>query len=195
MRRPPRPPAPSAIAGYQRLRRGSPASNDLLPDDAIGVPGSSVAHAHPRRSRIHRVAGGARLAGLITVLAIIVGASVGLASSDQTHPRHIERAATATAVSSKALIGPKLRASSATKASTTKAVAIPKRPVAIAPKLVPPPTVVAAVTTATVKPTTALPFTGDRTPAVVLLGGGILVLIGMLLQIAGQPLPVRSIGR
>jgi hypothetical protein len=68
------------------------------------------------------------------------------------------------------------------KAATPKAAATtPKVAVAVAP-------VAALARSRAVAPRAELPFTGDRLTQVLLLGGAVLVLLGMLLQIAGQPL-------
>lgn len=194
MRPPSRPATPSAINGYQRLRRGSsstaPSSGELVAQAETLAPTAPP----PIRRRMRRFVGVARFAGLVTVLAIIVGASVGLASSDSPHPRTTSTRTASTGSVPAHVFGPvessahtprastKPSAHTHTRARTTKAVAHATRVADAA--------TATATTTASAHPEAAqLPFTGDRTAPIMLLSGAALVLLGMLLQIAGQPLP------
>ncbi|MBC7460279.1 MAG: hypothetical protein H7287_02855 [Thermoleophilia bacterium] len=176
MRRPPRPSTPSAIDGYQRLRRGT----SLVPPHAPGAAPTAMPESVERRdtgaarSWRRRIVGATRLAGLAAVLAVIVGASVGLASSDTTHPRsNRERAAMSSAA-------PAAAATPNIAGARAAAVEVVAQPI---------PSATAVADIAAPAANRALPFTGDRTAPTLLLGGAALVLLGMLLQIAGQPLP------
>ncbi|MCW2971819.1 MAG: hypothetical protein JWN72_92 [Thermoleophilia bacterium] len=203
MRRPPRPSTPSAIDGYQRLRRGSsvaaPYAPDATPAGVLGpveLAGSGAGTGAVRTWR-HRVVGATRLAGLVAVLAIIVGASVGLASSDSTHPRsNRERAATSSTAPEPVV--PTADVVAAVAKPATSAKAAPATTSTVEPDVVAEAAIKAAPSATTVaeraasiRPDRVLPFTGDRTAPSLLLGGAALVLLGMLLQIAGQPLPAQ----
>ena len=71
----------------------------------------------------------------------------------------------------------------------------------VAAKAVPAPVTVQATTSVPASapitlPTTALPFTGADVDALrILLAGSLLAMLGMLVQIAGTPLPARARAR
>ena len=200
MRPPARPPVPSALDGYQRLRRGPVASARAASE--VG-PLTMEAATPTRRRVLRRMVGAARLAGLVAVLAVIVGASVGLASSGPSEPRDVRATAATGPLTVPAPVGPTraLHAAAAAKAThVSKATHAPKAtPVATAAKApavaveTPSQSVVASPRAAA--PRAQLPYTGDRLSLAVLLAGAGLVLLGMLVQIAGQPLPSAAASR
>ncbi|MCW2962106.1 MAG: hypothetical protein JWM90_2493 [Thermoleophilia bacterium] len=190
MSRIPRRHRPSALDGYSRLARtgtvvassSEPSTPDLR---------DSVAQRRRRRGG-WRFAGGLRFLGLAAVLVLIVGASVGLASADPRGAR------TSTAAATHEKTTPVVRdAVDAIDSIETRAAAEkPKDPTAT--ERVASTTVASAVpeADAIVAPANAqLPVTGDRTIEMFVLAGATLVLMGMALQIAGQPLPARARAR
>lgn len=214
MARPPRQLPPSAIDGYKRLAKTQQAVR--TPGGTAGA--LQVLEPVRSRSRINRWAGPIRLVGFAAVLAIIVGASVNLALADQRSPartsgtqatpaasgslaRAVDRA---TAVGTTALSSSSVQFSGAKPADTPGAArsdrADPGAPPATskpAPETAPAPSAVpsssrsAPAARSAARSGSPLPFTGGSLLARPILGGAVLVLLGMLLQIAGQPLPAR----
>jgi hypothetical protein len=208
---PPRTPAPSAIDGYRRIAR-----TPVDPVDAdVPTP------VRVRRSR--RVAGATRIAGLLAVIAVIAGASIGLATADpkNTHgeraaqvsaPKHRTEAAQprTTDAIEQASPTPVAAPHVAARASTKKIVHAPTaRTHVTRPHATPRAAPVAAAAPAAAAPATQsvaapahvpaaeLPFTGaaDTLLLRLLLGGATLTLLGMLVQIGGTPLPAQAIER
>ncbi|MCW2924086.1 MAG: hypothetical protein JWM98_1490 [Thermoleophilia bacterium] len=211
MARSPRQLPPSALDGYRRLARTRHA---VAAAGVEAVAGTDVA-ARPsaaRPSRTRRVAGAIRLAGFVAVLALIVGTSVSLAGTDD-HPaqrpaaaRHAASTATATAATSHATAAvahaasplardtsPDVKPDAATTAhadTDASAAGSTATDAASAPE---PAATIAPAAAAAASPTTgSLPLTGETRLQWPLLGGALLALTGMLLQIAGQPLPARA---
>lgn len=176
-KRPPKP--PSALDGYRRLER----TRSVRGVDAAAVVGAAVVTTRDRRvPRLTRarIAGAMRLVAFVAVLALIVGTSVGLASAD-------ERSA---AVRAKAPVAKSTIEKTSTKKTSTSEVAREDHSAHEAATAEP------AVSTGTATgavPQATLPFTGaDDHLSRILLGGALLMLVGMLVQIAGQPLPARA---
>jgi hypothetical protein len=195
MSRTPRRPRPSALDGYSRLARlGVPARPPAL---------DAAEHVAPRRRRRRswRFVGGLRFLGLACVLAVVVGASIGLASADPRQSPRGERdgdrvdAAQALTGIAATKVKPDATPSSAEDAQGAEASE------AVEPSSTPtqaPATAPAARTTppvASAAATGALPFTGDRTVELTMLGGALLIMLGMAAQVAGQPLPARAHAR
>lgn len=202
MARPPRIPTPSAIDGYRRLARTAAARTPQAPIDPGAV--DVVARDTSGRRRA-RAAGALRLVTFVTVLAIIVGTSVSLASAD-TRPRaeRAQRTADRAGRAEPTEVGTPLVVTAQAEqdgASTgaDEAAAMEAADTTADPSVsgrAPGPTAVAGISdapaTSTPARTAELPFTGEPTVDRVLLAGALLVLTGMLVQIAGQPMPARA---
>lgn len=183
MARPPHPKPPSAIAGYQRLAR----TRSVVSEAQVQLEVGTVDAAPRPRRRAPRLAGALRLAGFVSVLAIIVGTSVGLASADTRGAEQTAQPRTTTVTKVAQDAEPTEKVPAASEAArpvddTTPAARAGADGAAGA--VVP----VAAAGTAAGE----LPLTGERAIEHVLLGGALLVLLGMLVQVAGQPLPARA---
>lgn len=168
MRRSPRPSPPSAIDGYKRLNRGAGVSqaHQAL---AAGVDGDGEGVRRGRSATARRAVGALRMAGLVASVCVIVGASVALAGTDTPHPRTTRHDAT-----------PRRTTDAQSRTAATAHVAPAARVTSAAAK----------VETSTVRaPSSPLPFTGDRMPLAISLAGGLLVVLGMFVQISVQPLP------
>lgn len=208
---PPRPPAPSALDGFRRLERTRAAARDAARGASVEQV-QPMEHVGVRRTR--RVAGAMRIVGMLAVIAIIAGTSIGLATSDP-RSQGSERTASSTAstsadTSTGDVLGPPAPTRVATKAAAAKEAA-PKEatPPAAAPRAAAPTRVAAKATAPKVaeatmvpdpapvrQPAAALPFTGADVDVLrVLLAGGVFALLGMLVQIAGTPLPARRRAR
>lgn len=193
MARPPRPKPPSAIDGYRRLER---TRRVAAPDAGVLVATAAVA-PRSRRIRPARIAGALRLAGFVAVLAIIVGTSVGLASAgtrggDERAATRPTPAAVHTVVAREGR--PEAKPKPEPGATATRENAAPaKAPAASedAGVAVAGVSDVPAAAAAPAPRARALPFTGALEVQRVLLAGASLVLLGMLVQIGGQPLPAR----
>jgi hypothetical protein len=208
---PTRPTPPSAIDGYRRLERTRKVAAGHVPVATAVVP--------PKRRAVNsaRVAGMLRLAGFIAVLAVIVGTSVGLASADnRAGARRVaaEKSTTETSVAASAstteAVSDKPSVSALAKdhpapgddaAEHSHAAASDDAPEAAEAPAVEESVAVAAADTTPAPAatagtaTTSLPFTGEPSLDRILLFGAGLVLLGMLVQIAGQPLPARARSR
>lgn len=197
---PTRPTPPSAIDGFRRLERTRNVA-------AAGHVPVATAVVPPRRRPLPtaRVAGMARLAGFIAVLAIIIGTSVGLASADsRADARRDAARSTTTAEPTPAAAASVEREAPATvtkQSAPADAKASDAVPAAESSEPVETVAVAAAAESgaapaATSAPSTAsgaLPFTGEPSLDRYLLIGAALVLLGMLMQIAGQPLPANRV--
>lgn len=197
--------------GYRRLERTRSVVG-AAGAASVGVVKPDVTRRRPRVTRA-RVAGAMRLVGFIGVLALIVGTSVSIASAD-------DRPAEAAPVKSAAAADP-VRQPVAEEPAVSEAVAettgVEKIPVVareadksgvapadadVAEAGEPAPSDALAVdasssvgTASGEVPQRALPFTGEAEVRRLVLGGAIFVLLGMLVQVAGQPLPARSHAR
>jgi len=171
---------PSALDGYARLARTRAAMRGRADEEG----------AVSRRPRSQRIVGALRLVGFVAVLAMIVGTSVGLASADpsSSSSKPQRRAAAAAPVVDEAIaerdVEPVAREATAATEADDEPVAV-EATTAVAPE------------SAAAAPTTdaALPFTGPNDIDLMLLGGAVLVFLGMLVQIAGQPLPAHAARR
>ena len=185
------------------------------PSDIASVV-APAATRRPRRGR--RVAGGLRLAGFGAVIALIVGTSVALAGGGSIDSPAKRRSATAAApatftadpakVSARrdTAKAPVAGAMMNTKAATphsavaktspaTKSSVIAKAAAADTTRVVSSTATQAAASPVIARRAAAgaeLPFSGERELSIVLLAGSVLMLLGMLTQIAGQPLPASS---
>lgn len=197
--------------GYRRLERTRSVAG------TAAVVGAGTVKARVRRStRLTgaRVAGALRLVGFVGVLALIVGTSVSLASADErSAPAQRATAKPMQAVPAEESTSEAAPAPMTVAAVTAREAAAPKddvSPTVEAAEEVPAeqvadaaaePDAVAVDATATAgtasgaTPQAALPLTGDVQVRWLLLGGAVLVLVGMLVQVAGQPLPARSHAR
>lgn len=187
--------------GYRRLERTRSAAGAAL--------GAASVEARVRRSpRLTRarVAGAMRLVGFVGVLALIVGTSVSLASADE-RSAPVQRAAAKPATTAKPAVSAPDTASSTVTVSeirsregaAPKADAAPKieaaeevADAAAEPDAVAVDATATAGTASGATPQAALPLTGDVQVRWLLLGGAVLVLVGMLVQVAGQPLPAHA---
>lgn len=192
---PTRPTPPSAFDGYRRLERTRRVAAQAPVQAATAV-------VPPRRAPVRgsRIAGFVRLACFVSVLAIIVATSVGLASADTRAQAQRETAVQADASPEPA------GASRVEPESEASAVDVAGRASDDAPGIAgaanattPKDDVQVPVAGATTAPSAArparLPFTGEPSLDRFLVAGAALVLLGMLLQIAGQPLPDRARAR
>jgi LPXTG-motif cell wall-anchored protein len=171
--------------GYRRLERTRSVVGASLGSATIGSVQPQPAPRAARRPSRARVAGTLRLAGFVGVIALIIGTSVSLASADErTEP-----------------------ASSSAPAKVERASAPePKQDEPVVERAAPEPIVEPAPAAADVVeptstnlgsangslPAASLPLTGDEQVSWFVLGGSLLVLVGMLVQVAGQPLPART---
>jgi len=208
--RPPKP--PSALDGYRRLERTRlGAAPSVEPTE---LPTALDVDAAPRRARRVRVAGALRLVGFLAVLATIVGTSVGLAQADQ-EPKAATAARTATSDAVDGVVlGPDVpvardtadvgppKAETApvadvteTSDSTPRASSDDTADESTGSGASPAPSASAAETSAVPTPAGALPRTGEGDVTRIVLAGSLFVLLGMLVQIAGQPLPARARAR
>ncbi len=191
--------------GYRRLERTRSAAGAAL--------GAATVDAGIRRSpRLTRarVAGALRLVGFVGVLALIVGTSVSLASADE-RGEPTTRAAEAkvveptpvdtTPVADTVPVADTARESRASTSDEPAMAEATDDVVETAADAAPAADAVAVDASATagtasgVVPQAALPLTGDLQIRWLLLGGATLVLFGMLVQVAGQPLPARARSR
>lgn len=192
---PNRPTPPSAIDGYRRLER----TRRIAAPERVPVA-TAVVPPRRKRARSARVAGIVRLATFVTVLAVIIATSVGLASADtraaakrsavrtkQSHATHVASSTPANAPTSLVKSSAK-SADDATEGIADKADAV-EEPTPVAAAAANPAPRAAAGSTKTAE----LPFTGEPSLDRILLAGASLVLLGMLVQIAGQPLPARRV--
>lgn len=173
--------------GYRRLERTRSVAG------TAAVVGAGTVKARVRRSpRLTgaRVAGALRLVGFVGVLALIVGTSVSLASADE-RSEPVQRATTEPAREAAA---PKDDASP-TVVAAEEVAAEEVAGAAAEPDAVAVDATATAGTASGATPQAALPLTGDVQVRWLLLGGAVLVLVGMLVQVAGQPLPARSHAR
>ncbi len=187
--------------GYRRLERTRSVSA------AGAVVGAGTVQARVRRAprlTTSRVAGAMRLIAFVGVLALIIGTSVSLASADEqsTAKPVVERSSVDTPVVEKPVVEKAVveRATPAKpvveKAAPAKSEAAPAD--AAEPEAADAVTVDPAAATGTASgavPSAGLPLTGDLQIRWFLLGGATLVLMGMLVQVAGQPLPARAPAR
>ncbi len=174
--------------------------------------------ASRRSSRLTRarVAGAVRLVGFVGVLALIVGTSVSIASADQRRgdatpaPAGTERTASKQVdpepveakpvdaepverLASRAADTPAVKEPPATSRAADKPVAAPAEVADVTPEPAAAIADDAGTGTATgAIPSAPLPFTGELQVRWIVLGGSLLVLVGMLVQVAGQPLPARA---
>lgn len=177
-------------------------------DDALGAAGLGDATPTSSRRRRQRALGAARIALLACTLATVVGTSVGLARSSSpadAGAKHrdevvtVESAANRSHSAVTAATRATAKGSDTEKApatpnapATAKAAAVAAKPAARAAASSTSATTVPATVPARPRPSaTALPFTGDPLAYRVLLAGAALILTGMLVQIAGEPLPAR----
>lgn len=185
---PPKP--PSAIDGYRRLER----TRSMPPRPAEGTAGGAV--RAPARSA--RVAGALRLVAFIAVLAVIVGTSVGLASADtrpaeRTPARPPSEQPTRDGSAARDLPPPRSAVTADgdsvanSRAARDKVAATSDAAASSGAARTTPAS--RAARAAAAGAGDELPFTGEPQVEHVLLGGSTLVLLGMLAQIAGQPLP------
>jgi hypothetical protein len=186
---PSRPTPPSALDGYRRLAR------------TRGAASTTPVAVDPerRRARAGRIAGALRLVVFVGVLAIIVGTSVGLASADTRGKDRTADKVVSNEAPTPALQGPILDVASTNPVARDTADVV-KHPAKATPKVDAAPKVTAAqavapTTAAAVRPRGSLPYTGAPEIDRLLLGGAMLVLLGMLVQIAGQPLPATARAR
>jgi hypothetical protein len=129
------------------------------------------------RTLRRRLAGSLRLLAFVAVLATIVGTSVSLAGSNSsTTSERAPRAEPAVPVTSGTAV------SEPVQTRDVETIPTPKTESS---------TVVPASADAVTTPSSALPVTGADDTSRWLLAGAMLVLMGMLVQIAGQPLPAR----
>lgn len=194
--------------GYRRLERTRSVGSASMGAVAVGTVEPSEAVRERRSSRLSRarIAGAARLLAFVGVLALIIGTSVSLASADERSAPDVEPASASANVDltgSTSEADPVEPATSENPAPARDARGADKQPepVAIVEELDPiEPTAVDSTTDVAsangVAPTgSSLPLTGDIQVRWLLLGGAGLVLLGMLVQIGGQPLPVRARAR
>ena len=190
MARPPRRMPPSAMDGYRRLARTRSASPP--PDSQPTDPTPPTAALEWRRLRIPvaRAAGALRFMAFVAVLAIIIGTSVSLASGD---PQERQAAVSATKPAAATAQATPARDSTVAKVAE-RADAPAATPVTTSTKVEPNAAEPATTSAAASAPTStrSLPNTGDDDIARLLLAGAATMLLGMLVQIAGQPLPARS---
>lgn len=178
MTRPPRPIPPSAIDGYRRLDRTSTIQ--------------AARPVAPRRRLGRRLASSLRLVAFVGVLVIIVGTSVSLAGSRTTTRTPAKREpAVVTVTQVKPVATPTARERAAEKIPTPKTKSTPIV-AATEPAAADAATDAAAAPREIAAPTGALPLTGVVDVSHMLLAGSVLVLLGMLVQIAGTPLPARA---
>jgi hypothetical protein len=189
MARPPRQLPPSAIDGYRRLARTRGASSGDGAPAAETTPPTASRPRRLRRPSGQRIAGSLRLLAFVAVLATIVGTSVTLASADpaderasraSAEPAPIPAADEPAAAESRA----DAPADESEPVISGTAVETTQEPTAVS---APEPTPAAADA-----PARALPVTGVLDVPRMLLLGSLLVLVGMLVQVAGQPLPARA---
>ncbi|MCW2921657.1 MAG: hypothetical protein JWL76_1531 [Thermoleophilia bacterium] len=159
-----------------------------------------------------------RLVAFVGVLALIIGTSVSLASADDRAPaktvaaRSADSTPTPTPVVARVTAGPKASAAKESGASkesiAPKESAAPKVDAADADAEAAPDAAAAADadtgdalaadpsasagTASGELPQAGLPLTGDVHVRWLMLGGAMLVLLGMLVQVAGQPLPAPA---
>lgn len=186
---PTRPTPPSAIDGFRRLER-----TRTVATTSAAIAASATFDERPamprasRRRRARRFAGAARLLVLVAVLATIIGSSYSLASSGGG----VERAPAEREPATDTV--PARSSEPTTSSPTGDAAASDMVATATEPTVEPVATeVVAAAAPATVTaPTGQLPLTDFFDMQRLLLAGSLLVLLGMLVQVAGQPLPART---
>jgi hypothetical protein len=196
MTRPSRPTPPSAIDGFRRLERTRSVTTGTAPIDGVSavVDAQAVTARRPRRSLGRRIGSSLRLVSFVAALVAIVGTSVSLAGSNGTRRDVAKRESAAVAgtstssTSAKSSVDspstPAAKADDAAVADATGIETIPTPKTAAA-------AVVPATTTAVTAPARSLPLTGVIDTTRLLLAGSLLVLLGMLAQIAGTPLPAR----
>lgn len=197
MARTPRRPQPSALDGFRRLER---TRSVVLDQQAVRAAVATLepTRERPRRRRgTQRLAGAARLVAFAAALVIIVGTSVSLANSGRTSSttERVPSAKPAQPVVVAAVDpvedAPTERAPAAEPVARADAAPAPD------PEPDPDPIVAAGPTLAATdtSPSRTLPFSGpEDTVQLALLGGSLLVVLGMLVQVAGQPLPARARG-
>ena len=191
MTQPPRIKPPSAIDGYRRLARTRSAATPARGSE----PGAAVApQPTGTRTRRARFAGGLRLLGFVGVLAIIIGTSVSLASAD-TRDADATSGTDSAARSTAPVQAPGRAALERAADAKEQAAADAVVPAVSTTAVTPPSDVATSSSAATPAGTASLPVTGETGVELVLLGGSMLVLFGMLAQIAGQPLPASASSR
>lgn len=176
--------------GYRRLERTRSAAGAAL--GAASVEQGEVRVRRTSRMTRGRITGALRLVGFVGVLALIVGTSVSLASADE-RSEPAARAADATVVESTPVVD-STPVEDTTPVENTTPV---KERAADAPAAdaIAVDETTSAGTASGVLPQAPLPLTGDLQVRWLLLGGSTLVLLGMLVQVAGQPLPARPQSR
>lgn len=189
--RPPKP--PSALDGYRRLERTRSTVGGASAVVGAGTVAPALdADAMPRATSLRRAsrvraAGALRLLSFVAVLALIVGTSVSLASADERTAAPRKESSTPEAVVERTAEPAKVESTPVVAREAAKPVA--EAPVKAAAEPAP------VVTTQVTAPQAALPLTGDVQVRWLMLGGALLVLVGMLVQVAGQPLPARAAAR
>ncbi len=186
--------------GYRRLERTRNVAAPAQAIAATAIVEERPAIAPRRRRRMgRRLAGAARLIAFAAVLAVIIGTSVSLASSDRSNraPARTEPVAAKTVAPAKTAAPVKTPSTSMAR-DTAVEVDSPAKVAAEDETAAEPTTAAAPTTTSTNSATStatasSLPRTGPAFDArLVVLAGAALFLFGMALQIAGQPLPARN---
>lgn len=140
-----------------------------------------------------------RLVAFVGVIALIVGTSVSLASADDrsaaTPPAKTTPVAKVTTVAKSApdaKVMTVAKAAPDAKESTAPADADETADVVEAADVVAVDPAATAGSASGELPQASLPLTGDVHVRWLMIGGAMLVLVGMLVQVAGQPLPARA---
>lgn len=196
MARPPRPTPPSAIDGFRRLERTRTVAT---PSEAIAATATFDERPSTRRrpGTGRRVAGALRLLAFVAALVIVVGTSVSLAGSGGDEGPRVEPAASSTVEDTSTSSSPDastsqpeavddvLMAESSDAPSEEDTVVADEEPTTIAAAAVPD-------AAPAPSPSRSLPFTDSVDMQRLLLAGSALLLLGMLVQVAGQPLPAQN---
>lgn len=197
--------------GYRRLERTRTVATPSHAIAATAVLDERVGSRESRRRSARRLAGAVRLLAFVVVLAMIVGTSVSIARSTSGDPAPATREpasekaaivaeddATTTVDSTRSPLSASADVSAkdapAAKAGDSSSDAASSDDVVVADTASAAPAATAAPSSTTTTER-ALPLTGTIDSKLILLAGCALVLLGMLVQVAGQPLPARARAR